>query len=201
MSKVFYSQPTLNLKMTTLLNNLTENNDPSVSKELYEKNRKIKEKYMKKVFNPYHVFTKKQALSAQRKDNKYKQTNNNQYHNRTSKIKEKLFCPQDEIDLEQDLENEHKFSQEIVKSIAQEALTKIWFRRLVEKSKEDDRFESMSEPDIMYFMEHHDVDPAQLAIAEEDFQRLQRQCKRYEWFDDDNCSYNDDDAWYTGCWH
>ena len=53
----------------------------------------------------------------------------------------------------------------------------------------------------MYFMEHHDVDPAQLAIAEEDFQRLQRQCKRYEWFDDDNCSYNDDDAWYTGCWH
>ena len=126
MSKVFYSQHTLNLKMTTLLNNLTENNDPSVSKEFYEKNRKIKEKYMRKILNPYHVFTKKQALSAQRKDNKYKQTNNNQYHNRTSKIKEKLFCPQDEIDLEQDLENEHKISQEIVKSIAQEALTKIW---------------------------------------------------------------------------
>jgi hypothetical protein len=204
MSKVFYSQPALNLKMTTLLNNLTKNNDIDtyVSKEFYEKNRKIKEKYMRKVLNPYHVFTKKQALSDQRKDNKYRQINNNQYHNRTSKIKEKLFCLQDEIDLEQDLENEHKISQEIVKSIAQEALAKIWFHRLIEKTKEDERFESMSEQDIMYFMEHHDVDPAQLAIAEEGFQRLQAQCKRYAWFDDDNCSYNDDDdAWYTGCWH
>jgi hypothetical protein len=204
MSKVFYSQSTLNPKMTTILNNLTEINDTHVSKEYYEKNRKIKEKYMKKIVNPDdpsgNGVSKKQELSARRKDIKHEQSNNNQYHNRTSKIKEKMFCAQDEIDIEQDLESERRISQEIEKNVAQEALADVWFQRLLAKSKEDIRFEPQTESHIMYFMEQHDVDPAQLAFAEKSFQGLLAQSQRFAWFEDDDDD-GDDDAWYTGCWH
>ena len=206
MSKVFYSQSTLNPKMTTILNNLTEINDPLGSKEYYEKNRKIKEKYMKKIVNTDDPsdfgVSKKQELSERRKYIKHEQANNNQYHNRTPKIKEKMFCAQDEIDIEQDLENEHRFTQEIEQSEAREALAKVWLQRLIEKSNEDIRFEPFLESDIVLFMEKIDVDTAQLALAEQSFQRLLALSQRYSWIDDDICSCDsDDDDWYTGCWH
>lgn len=195
--------------MTNLvINNVIEINGPFCSKDFYEKNRKIKEKYYNTKINPAtHTlgtgWTKKQKLSEKRKDIKHEQANNNQFYNRTSKIKEKMFCAQDEIDLEQDLENEHRISEEIEKRAAQEALAAVWFQRLLTKSKEDIRFVPQSESSIMYFMEKHDVDPAQLQYAEESLQKLIAASKRYEWIDDEwqsGCD-SDDDDWYTGCWH
>ena len=200
--------------MTNVSNNLFEINGPLGSKDYYEKNRIIKKKYMKKVpnlVNPEHFgMTKKQQLSDQRKDKKYEETNNNQFYNKTSKIKEKMFCPQDEIDLEQDFENELKINQLVLEEIAAEEIRKerlelveTWLQALIKKSQEDNRYVTRSESEILYFMEKHDVDPAQKELAEESLQGLITDSKRYEWIDDDyqSDSYNSDDNWYTGCRH
>lgn len=196
--------------------NTTEIFDPSAyacgSKEYYEKNRITKEKYMKKIVNPDGFgVTKKQELSARRRDIKHEQTNHNQYHNRTSKIKEKMFCAQDEIDLDQDFENELRISQLVLDEIeaeelfkaqeksrkAQEELAKIWFERLLAKSKEDTNYENFLESKIFDFIEQNVVDPEQKAIADESFRRLLQGVKRDDDDDEDN---DEDDYWYTGCY-
>ena len=200
--------------MTTEINNLIEFNAPSGSKEYYEKNRIIKEKFMKKISKSNDPddkgITKKQKLSDQRKDKKYEQAKNNQFYNRTPKIKEKMFCPQDEIDLEQDFENELKTNQLVLDEIAAEELRKAreklvetWIQELLKASQEDPRYVTRSESEVLGFMEKHDVDPAQIQYAEEALQGLIADSKRYElahevWHNDDD---SEDDAWYTGCWH
>jgi hypothetical protein len=189
--------------MTNVSNNLIQINGLFSSKDFYEKNRIIKEKYMKKV--PSLVdkgITKKQQLSDQRKDKKYKEANNNQFYNRKSKIKEKMFCSQDEIDLDQDFENELKVNQLVLDEIAAEevhkarlALVETWLQALVKKAQEDDRYVTRSESEVLYFMEKHDVDPAQKELAEESLQGLIAGSKRYEWIDDrwhgDSCDSYD----------
>jgi hypothetical protein len=197
--------------MTNVSSNLIEINEPFGSKDFYEKNRIIKEKYMKKVPNLLDKgMTKKQQLSNQRKDKKHEQANNNQFHNRTSKIKEKMFCPQDEIDLEEDFENELKINQIIQDEIAaekirkaREELVKTWIQALIKASQEDNRYVTCSELEVLNFMEKHNVDPAQKQYAEESLQMLISDSKRYEWIDDESrFGYDsDDDDWYTGCWH
>ena len=196
--------------------NTTEIFDPSAyacgSKEYYEKNRITKEKYMKKIVNPDGFgVTKKQELSARRRDIKHEQTNHNQYHNRTSKIKEKMFCAQDKIDLDQDFENELRINQLVLDEIeaeelfkaqeksrkAQEELAKIWFERLLAKSKEDTNYENFLESKIFDFIEQNVVDPEQKAIADESFRRLLQGVKRDDDDDEDN---DEDDYWYTGCY-
>ena len=201
--------------MANVINNVIEINGPLSSKDFYEKNRIIKEKYYSKKINPAtHIlgtgWTKKQQLSEKRKDKKVEQANNHQFHNRTSKIKEKVFCPQDEIDLEEDFENELKVNQLVLDEIAaeevrkaREELVETWIQALIKASQEDDRYVTRSESDVLYFMEKHDVDPAQKQYAEESLQMLIAECKRYEWIDDETrFGYDsDDDDWYTGCWH
>ena len=200
--------------MTNVSNSLIEFNGPFSSKEFYEKNRIIKEKFMKKVPNSLDSnkkgITKKQQLSDQRKDKKYEQAINNQFYNRTPKIKEKMFCPQDEIDLEQDFENELKINQLVLDEIAaeevrkaREELVETWIQALIKASQEDDRYVTRSESEVLNFMEKHDVDPAQKQYAEESLQMLIADSKRYEWIDDESrFGYDsDDDDWYTGCWH
>jgi hypothetical protein len=202
--------------MTNLvINNVIEINGPFSSKNFYEKNRKIKEKYYNTKINPAtHIlgtgWTKKQKLSEKRKDIKHEQANNNQFHNRTSKIKEKMFCSQDEIDLEQDFENELKVNQLVLDEIAaeelfkaqeksrkaQEELAKYWFELLLAKSKKDTNYENFLESNIFDFIEKIVDDPEQKAIADESFRRLLQSVKR----DDDDDEDNDDDDWYTGCW-
>jgi hypothetical protein len=185
------------------------------SKEYYEKNRITKQKYMKKVVNPAYPdgfgVTKKQELSARRRDIKHEQTNHNQYHNRTSKIKEKMFCAQDKIDLDQDFEDELRINQLVLDEIeaeeifkaqekshkVQEELAKIWFERLLAKSKEDTNYENFLESNIFDFIEKNVVDPEQKAIADESFRRLLQSVKRDE---DDNDDEDEDDYWYTGYW-
>ena len=116
--------------MANVINNVIEINGPLSSKDFYEKNRIIKEKYYSKKINPAtHIlgtgWTKKQQLSEKRKDKKVEQANNHQFHNRTSKIKEKVFCPQDEIDLEEDFENELKVNQLVLDEIAAEEVPEV----------------------------------------------------------------------------
>ena len=196
--------------------NTTEILDPSAyacgSKEYYEKNRITKEKYMKKIVNPDGFgVTKKQELSARRRDIKHEQTNHNQYHNRTSKIKEKMFCAQDEIDLDQDFENELRISQLVLDEIeaeelfkaqeksrkAQEELAKYWFECLLAKSKEDTNYENFLGSNVFDFIEKIVDDPEQKAIADESFRRLLQGVKRDDDDDEDN---DEDDYWYTGCY-
>ena len=121
-----------------------------------------------------------------------------------------MFCPQDEIDLEEDFENELKVNQLVLDEIAaeevrkaREELVETWIQALIKASQEDDRYVTRSESDVLYFMEKHDVDPAQKQYAEESLQMLIAECKRYEWIDDETrFGYDsDDDDWYTGCWH
>lgn len=195
--------------------NTTEIFDPSAyacgSKEYYEKNRITKEKYMKKIVNPDGFgVTKKQELSARRRDIKHEQTNHNQYHNRTSKIKEKMFCAQDEIDLDQDFENELRINQLVLDEIeaeelfkaqeksrkAQEELAKYWFEVLLAKSKEDTNYENFFGSNVFDFIEKIVDDPEQKAIADESFRRLLQGVKRDDDDDEDN---DEDDYWYTGC--
>lgn len=201
--------------MTTVINNLFEFNAPSGSKDYYKKNRLIQQKFMKKLSkknDPSDVkrITKKQKLSYERKDKKYEQANNNQFYNRTSKIKEKMFCPQDEIDLQQDFENELKINQQVLDEIEAEKLHKArlelvetWIQELIKASQKDFRYVTRSESEVLCFMEKHDVDPAQIQYAEKALQGLIADSKRYEWSDEDwhIDGDSDDDDWYTGCWH
>ena len=203
--------------MTSVINNLIEINGPFGSKDYYEKNRINKEKYFKKVINPNNPndkgFTQKQKLSACRQNKKCEQKNNNQFHNRVSKIKEKMSYQDEETDLVYDLEKEYRIDLLIKDEIAAEELYKVrlelvetWIQELIKKSKEDDRYEaSYSESDVLYFMEKHDVDPAQIQCAEESLQLLIAQSKRYENIDEDWINDYDSDSsnedWRLVCWH
>jgi len=188
------------------------NNGPFGSKDFYEKNRMNKEKYFKKIVNPNDPankrITKKQKLSECRKNKKCEQQNNNQFHNRSSKIKEKMFCANDEIDLLQDLENEYIINQSIKDEIAaeemrkaREELVETWIQELIKTSKEDDRYEACSESEVLNFMEKYDVDPAQKLLAEESLQLLIAASKRYEDFDCDYESDSSSEDWRLVCWH
>jgi hypothetical protein len=121
-----------------------------------------------------------------------------------------MFCPQDEIDLEQDFENELKTNQLVLDEIAAEELRKAreelvetWIQELIKASQKDFRYVTRSESEVLCFMEKHNVDPAQIQYAEESLQGLITDSKRYEWSDEDwhIDGDSDDDAWYTGCWH
>jgi hypothetical protein len=153
--------------------------------------------------------TKKQQLSNQRRVKKYEQADANHFYTRTPNFKEKMFCVNDELDLYQDLENEHRINQSVKDEIASEELRKareelaeIWLQQLIKASQEDSRYVTQTESEVLCFMEKHDVDPAQKQYAEESLQQLISDSKRYAYIDStDYDSDSSSEDWRIVCWH